>query len=165
MSLRRRMGMIFQRYALFDALTVFENVAFSLGRGQPLTASQAEAVHEMLARVHLSKAKDRLPAELSGGMRKRVAVARALVHQPALLLCDDPTAGLDPVTTRQIFDLLAEARAQRGMTCVVVSHACGPLRGLCDTAWMVERGEAVYFGPIDDGPAPVRRFLDAGARR
>ena len=98
-------------------------------------------------------------------LARKVASSAAPTAYPTLVPSDDPTAGLDPVTTRQIFDLLAEARAQRGMTCVVVSHACGPLRGLCDTAWMVERGEAVYFGPIDDGPAPVRRFLDAGARR
>lgn len=168
--LRQRVGMVFQSYALFDGMTVGENVAFPLvRRGLPTAEIQAR-VEAVLAQVYLKGAAHLSPGALSGGMRKRVSLARALVHEPEILLCDDPTAGLDPVTTRRIFDLLADDHRRRGTTLICVSHACGPLLELCSSVVMLAHGEVMFAGSGAEAtstkaPAETREFLLAGARR
>lgn len=125
-----QIGLMFQEGALFDSLTVFDNVAFPLvgGRVPSTTLNQAErekvseSVQSILARVGLSRAAFKLPGELSGGMRRRVALARALVARPELVLLDDPTAGLDPIASSVIMNLIVEMHNDYKPTMIIVSH-------------------------------------------
>ncbi len=125
LEVRRRMGMVFQGAALFDSLTVFENIAYPLREHTQLDDTAIEAcVREKLAFVNLDpdEVMDQLPAELSGGMRKRVAIARAVVTDPPIVLYDEPTSGLDPLTTATITHLIRKLQRERDVTSVVVSH-------------------------------------------
>ncbi len=120
---RRRMGMVFQEGALFDSLSVYENVAYMLREeGVRDEGAIERRVREVLGFVEMEHAIDKIPAELSGGMRRRVAIARAIVSQPCLMLYDSPTAGLDPVTSHTIIVLLAKLRDLNSVTSVVVTH-------------------------------------------
>ncbi len=121
--LRERLGMMFQGGALLDSMTVFDNVAFALReRTRASAADIAARVRESLAAVGLSDAEDLLPGQLSGGMVKRAALARALIMRPRILLCDEPFSGLDPVSARRIEALLGTINARFDVTVVVVSH-------------------------------------------
>jgi phospholipid/cholesterol/gamma-HCH transport system ATP-binding protein len=121
--IREHFGMLFQGGALFDSLTVGENVAFPLREKTRMGSAEIRAVvTEMLHGVGLKDVENKYPAELSGGMRKRVALARALVHHPEIMLFDEPTTGLDPVLVRAIHQLIYDTQAQFGYTAVVVSH-------------------------------------------
>ena len=123
--LRRDMGMVFQEAALFDSLTVYDNVAFYLHEHESLPEEEVgERVRESLRLVDLDpdQVVDLLPAELSGGMKKRVGTARSLIHRPSILLYDEPTSGLDPITIRTIDDLILKLQRDLGVTSVVVTH-------------------------------------------
>lgn len=123
LSLRRRMGVVFQGAALFDSLTVLENVAFPLKVHTKTHEEEIrQRVAEVLEEVGLPGIEDRYPSELSGGMKKRVGIARALVLQPDLMLFDEPTAGLDPTNARMICELIGELRRKLCATSVVVTH-------------------------------------------
>lgn len=120
---RRRLGMVFQMGALFDSLTVAENVGFALERHTDTPADERrEIVRQKLGLVGLSGIEDKLPSELSGGMRKRVSLARAIALEPEILLWDEPTTGLDPVMTSEIDRLIQEMTSQLGVTSLVVTH-------------------------------------------
>ena len=123
---RQQVGMVFQESALFDSLSVFENVSYPLlntaAGGGPRREELPERVIEALRFVELEHALDKLPSELSGGMRRRVAIARAIVNQPRLVLYDSPTAGLDPITAHTIVALILKERDTAGVTSVVVTH-------------------------------------------
>ena len=122
-TVRRKLGMLFQGGALLDSLTVFENLALPLHEHSDLNHAEiSDAVHDRLRAVGLKDADTLLPNQLSGGMRKRVALARAIIRDPMILLCDEPFSGLDPISTRQIEDLLVEINEERNITIVVVSH-------------------------------------------
>ncbi len=122
-AFRRRMGIVFQEGALFDSLSVFENVAYRLREEGVLAENQIEQrVREVLRFVELEHALEKMPAELSGGMRRRVAVARAIVSKPAIMLYDSPTAGLDPVTAQTINILIAKLRDVEHVSSLVVTH-------------------------------------------
>lgn len=163
-ELRRGVGMLFQNNALFDFLSVFENVAFPLRRLFALPEAEVEErVAERLARVGLSGFERRLPRDLSGGQKKRVGIARATVTRAPLVLYDEPAAGLDPVTSQRIFDLLrAEQRAQ-GATAVMVSSDVDRLLSVADRIAMIHGGRVVFEGPTAaalDSDAPIlRQFL------
>jgi len=126
LSYRQQVGMVFQESALFDSLTVFDNVAYPLtnrSSGEPPPAGEVEErVREALRFVELEPAIDKLPSELSGGMRRRVAIARAIVNKPRLVLYDSPTAGLDPITAHTIMTLILKERDTAGVTSLVVTH-------------------------------------------
>jgi len=122
MQLRRRIGYVFQFAALFDSLSVAANVALGLQRQGLGRDEVARRVEEALRLVELPDAGDRYPAELSGGMRKRVGIARAIALKPRYILYDEPTAGLDPVTTAAMNDLMIRARRELGATSIVVTH-------------------------------------------
>jgi phospholipid/cholesterol/gamma-HCH transport system ATP-binding protein len=144
MVVRSRMGMCFQYAALFDSMTVFDNVAFSLRRRTKLSESQIAAeVTRALHDVGLAGSDLKRPSELSGGMRKRVGVARALVMNPALLLYDEPSAGLDPIISAVIDELILDLRARLGMTSVVVTHQVGELFKIADRVMMIHEGHVV----------------------
>jgi phospholipid/cholesterol/gamma-HCH transport system ATP-binding protein len=122
-GVRRRIGMVFQYSALLDWMTVFENVAFPLHEHTPLVLAEIrDRVLSKLDVLGLSDAADRLPSELSGGMRKRVALARALILDPEIVMYDEPTSGLDPVMARVVDHLIVRTRDQFGVTSVVISH-------------------------------------------
>ncbi|MCA9541991.1 MAG: ATP-binding cassette domain-containing protein [Myxococcales bacterium] len=166
MALRGRIGMVFQNYALFDYLSVGENIAFPLRRLRDRPeAAIIDKVRTRLRQVHLPDIENLLPAELSGGMKKRVCLARATVHDPPIMLCDDPTAGLDPVTTNRIFALLKRLQAENRATAIIVSHETAYLRPICDAIALLDRGRLVFAGPTDDAlrHPEVRAFMEGEA--
>ncbi|MBM3495338.1 MAG: ATP-binding cassette domain-containing protein [Armatimonadetes bacterium] len=161
---RLRIGFVFQYAALFDSMTVFDNVAFGLVQHRRAKGSQLRTiVRERLADVHLEGAEGLYPAELSGGMQKRVGLARALAIDPAVLLYDEPTSGLDPVTGRAIDDLIVETRDRLGVTSVVVSHDIPTVLRISDRAAMISEGMLVALdtpeGLRDSDEPLVREFV------
>jgi len=164
MRVRSRIGMVFQNYALFDFMTVGENVAFPLEQlgGVPTDEIQRRSARR-LEQVSLPGVGQKLPSELSGGMKKRVCLARAMVHDPPVMLCDDPTAGLDPVTTNRIFALLAQLRAENAATAIIVSHEVEALWRLCDHVVLLEAGRVAFAGTLAEADAStlpgLRAFL------
>jgi phospholipid/cholesterol/gamma-HCH transport system ATP-binding protein len=158
---RTRMGMVFQSSALFDSLTVFENVAFPLREHTRLSEEKIAArVKEKLAVVELFEVEDKFPAELSGGMRKRVALARAIVREPKLVLYDEPTTGLDPLTTESVDEMIIGARTKLGVTSVVISHDIGSTFHIADHVAMLHDGRIVEEGP----PEKVRHSQEPHTR-
>jgi phospholipid/cholesterol/gamma-HCH transport system ATP-binding protein len=162
--LRRRIGMLFQNYALFDFMTVEDNVAFPVRqRGGLDDAAIAARVAERLRAVGLSGSERKLTAELSGGMKKRVGIARATVADAELVIYDEPSAGLDPVTTQKIYDLLAADQARTGASVLAVSSDVVALSRFVDEIAFLYRGAIAYRGPaatIADAPDPlVRQFV------
>lgn len=144
---RRHMGMVFQSAALFDYLSVRDNVLFGVKRRRKLSAKEAnELTSELLERVGLVEAADRLPNELSGGMKKRVGIARALALSPRVILYDEPTTGLDPVTAYTIDQLIVELRRDLGVTSLVVSHDVSSVFRVADRIAFLDRGKLVFDG-------------------
>ena len=161
---RRRIGMLFQNYALFDFLSVERNVAFPLEQRGGMTAPAiAERVAERLRAVGLVGSEHKLTGELSGGMKKRVGIARATVADAELVIYDEPTAGLDPVTTQKIYDLLAADQLRTKATVIAVSSDVTALAGFVDEIAFLYKGSILYRGPaatIADAPDPmVRQFV------
>ena len=139
--LRERFGMLFQGGALFDSLSVADNVAFPLReKTRQAPAQIAEAVSEMLNSVGLQGMDDKFPAELSGGMRKRAALARALAHRPEIMLFDEPTTGLDPIMVRAIHRLIADTQQRFQYTAVVVSHEVPGIFEIASRVAMLHEG-------------------------
>lgn len=162
--LRRRIGMLFQNYALFDFLTVAANVAFPLEQRGGMTPDEiATRVAERLRAVGLAGSEQKLTAELSGGMKKRVGIARATVADAEIVIYDEPTAGLDPVTTQKIYDLLAADQDRTGATVLAVSSDVVALAQFVDEIAFLYQGRILYRGPaatIADAPEPiVRQFV------
>ncbi len=167
-ALRIRMGVVFQSAALFDSLTVAENVAFPLRRHRHLPEQEvAQRVAELLGLVELEGTEPLMPSSLSGGMRKRVGIARAMALQPALILYDEPTSGLDPLTARTVDDLILRLRADLGVTSVVVTHSLDSAFRLADRLAVMEAGRLCAEGTPEEILAStvpfVRRFLDTRA--
>lgn len=161
----RRCGMQFQNDALFEHQTVLENVRYPLQRLTELPGSEILGrAMERLAMVGLHGFEERFPSELSGGQRRRVAVARACITDPELLICDDPTAGLDPVTSRRILDMIAGIRYQARNTVIVVSSDVLGLMSVSEQVAILWDGKvAAKAAParLWEEPRPnVRRFLD-----
>ena len=151
---RERMGMVFQSSALFDSMTVGDNVAFPLREHSKLSEPEIRAkVKEKLAVVDLHDVEEKYPAELSGGMRKRVALARAIVREPKIVLYDEPTTGLDPLTTESVDEMIIHARERLSVTSVVISHDIGSAFHIGDHIAMINEGRIVEEGT----PAEVRR--------
>jgi phospholipid/cholesterol/gamma-HCH transport system ATP-binding protein len=138
-------GMLFQNYALFDFMNVEDNIAFPLRQIGKLPEDEVKArVQAQLKAVSLPTIGHQYPRELSGGMKKRVSFARAVITDPPILFYDDPTAGLDPVISAKIFLLLAARQAAGGTTAVTISHDVGGLRGICDRFALLDRGRLVF---------------------
>jgi len=158
-SVRARFGMLFQGGALFDSLTVYDNVAFPLREKTRLSeAVIRERVHEQLAQVGLSGVNHKFPSELSGGMRKRAALARALVSQPEILLFDEPTTGLDPIRVNAIHQLILDLHRLLHFTAVIVSHEIPEIFSLATQVAMLHGGVIVATGTpaeIQASPDPV----------
>jgi phospholipid/cholesterol/gamma-HCH transport system ATP-binding protein len=151
LSLRREVGVMFQDGALFTALNVYDNVAFPLREHTDLSDREIdEVVTNRLREVGLESAADRFPAQLSGGMKKRAGLARALVLDPAILLCDEPDSGLDPVRTALIADLLVDQHAKGGGTILVVTHDIALARQVATHMSVVWNGKIVESGLAQD---------------
>jgi phospholipid/cholesterol/gamma-HCH transport system ATP-binding protein len=149
--IRRRIGMVFQYSALFDSLSVYENVCFGLRRHTRLTEPEiAEVVRGKLAMVGLPRTEDLMPSELSGGMQKRVGLARALAMDPDIVLYDEPTAGLDPITSATIADLIVKTRDQVGVTSVVVTHDVPTIKRVASRIAMLHRGRIIAVGTAEE---------------
>ena len=160
----RHVGMLFQNYALFDFMTVGENVAFPLVRQGGVARDEIDRrVRDRLRAVGLAGSEHKRPSELSGGMKKRVGIARATIARPDLVLYDEPSAGLDPVTTSKIYDLLRADHAETGATVIAVSSDVDALRAFAPRIAMLYKGKLRYDGPsadIADADDPVvRQFV------
>ncbi len=166
-AIRQRMAMVFQDAALFDSLTVRENVGYRLWEQGERSDDEIErAVVESLAFVGLDDILDKMPAELSGGMRKRVGIARALASGAKLLLYDEPTAGLDPINTCLVSRLIQRLKA-KGVTQVVVTHDLATAYEVADRIVMIKQGRVAFDGTVEalrrsDQPA-IREFLAPGS--
>jgi phospholipid/cholesterol/gamma-HCH transport system ATP-binding protein len=167
MVLRSRIGFVFQFAALFDSLTVRENLMLGLRRQRLEPAAMAERVMEALALVDLEGIEDRMPSELSGGMRKRVGLARAIALRPQYLLYDEPTTGLDPVTSAVINQLMIRTREKLGVTSIVVTHDMTSAYAVGDRIAMLYRGQIRQVGTVEQIQRThdpiVRQFIDGRA--
>ncbi len=148
-----RFGMLFQGGALFDSLTIWQNVAFRLLRGRlkkPQDEARAIAI-EKLRRVGLkADVADKFPAELSGGMQKRVGLARAIAAEPEIIFFDEPTTGLDPIMSRVINDLIREIVVEMGATAITITHDMSSVRAIADQVAMLHEGKIRWSGSIKD---------------
>ena len=166
-NLRRRFGMLFQDGALFDDMTVFDNVAFPMRLHTSMSEDEIrEKVSDRLARVGVAHAEQKFPSELSGGMRKRVAFARAIAIDPDIVLCDEPSSGLDPVMSATLDELILELHRTLGMTFIIISHDTAEARKVAEYIGMLANGKLVTFGPAervfaDNHPALEQFFTRA----
>lgn len=159
-GLQSRIGMLFQNNALFDFMTVADNIAFPLRRLFDMSESEIEArVKERLERVGLDGFEERLPAGLSGGQKKRVGVARATVTRADLIVYDEPAAGLDPVTSQRIFDLLRAEQQATGATVVMVSSDLERLLTVTDRVGMMWRGRLIFDGSTEEAFASENPYV------
>jgi phospholipid/cholesterol/gamma-HCH transport system ATP-binding protein len=150
---RRKFGMVFQGAALFDSMTVYENVAFPLREHAKLSEQEMrKRVAEKLAIVGLHDVAELYPADLSGGMRKRVGLARAIVRDPKIVLYDEPTTGLDPITTDYVDEMILTAKAKLGVTSLVISHDVASAFKVADQIAFLSEGKIVAHAP----PAELR---------
>jgi len=161
---RQRIGLLFQNAALFDSISVGENVAFPLRRHSRLSDAEIrERAEHLLAQVRLAREYDKMPADLSGGMRKRAGLARALALEPAIVLADEPSAGLDPVTAAEIDQLLVELNDRAGTTLIVVTHNIPSARVIGDELVFLHEGRIIAQGSadaLDESTVPlVRQFM------
>jgi phospholipid/cholesterol/gamma-HCH transport system ATP-binding protein len=163
-EVRRSTGFVFQYGALFDSLSVGENVAFGLEEQRRPKKEVQEIVEARLSEVGLPGVMEKLPSEISGGMRKRVAMARALATSPQLIFYDEPTSGLDPVMAGVIDDLIVRLRAQNNTTNIVVSHHLASILRIADRVLMLHEGKLVANGTpeeIRNSASPVvQQFLE-----
>jgi phospholipid/cholesterol/gamma-HCH transport system ATP-binding protein len=165
---RKRIGFLFQQAALYDSLTVEENVAFPIQRHlKPKDGEWKERVHELLQMVGMEEHANKLPSEISGGMQKRVGLARALALEPELLLFDEPTSGLDPITSAEIDDLILKLNEKRKVTSLLVTHDVHSAKHVSDRVVLLDRGNIVAEGKMQDLAKSrhplVASFLDGGA--
>jgi phospholipid/cholesterol/gamma-HCH transport system ATP-binding protein len=150
---RERMGMVFQSAALFDSMTVGDNVAFPLREHNTGGLSEKEIqekVKDKLAVVDLHDVEQKYPAELSGGMRKRVGLARAIIRDPKIVLYDEPTTGLDPLTTESVDEMIINAREKLSVTSVVISHDIGSAFHIADRIAVINEGRIVEEGTPEE---------------
>jgi len=161
---RKKIGFLFQYSALFDSISVGENVAFPLRRHTSLTGSEIrDRVAEKLQRVGLEGIEKKMPSEISGGMRKRVGLARALALGPRILLADEPSSGLDPVTAGEIDELLLDLKEHEGTTMVIVTHNIPSARRIGDELLLLHQGKILARGTAGELEASehelVREFM------
>ena len=147
-ALRRRIGMIFQHFNLMSAKTVWQNVELPLKVAGVPQAERWRKVGELLELVGLQGKRDAYPAQLSGGQKQRVGIARALVHDPQILLCDEATSALDPETTESILALLRDINRRLGLTIILITHEMAVIRAICDRVVVLEGGQVVEQGPV-----------------
>jgi phospholipid/cholesterol/gamma-HCH transport system ATP-binding protein len=165
-EIRKKMGFLFQHAALYDSLTVAENVAFPLihHRREMSKSERADWVGQLLAEVGLEGSLGKMPSDVSGGMQKRVGLARALALEPEILLLDEPTAGLDPISSGEINELILKLQRERQMASIVVTHDLHSARTIADRLALLSEGNVAIEGTFKDleqsDIAFVKKFLE-----
>jgi phospholipid/cholesterol/gamma-HCH transport system ATP-binding protein len=150
-ELRKQIGFLFQGAALYDSMTVRENLEFPLIRNFNFTESERETkVKGVLEKVSLEGAIDKMPAELSGGMKKRIGLARTIITEPKLILYDEPTTGLDPITSKEISELIIELQKDLKVTSIVVTHDLICAKIIADRAIVLKDAKVMYEGRMDE---------------
>jgi len=150
-QVRRKMGFLFQDAALFDSLNLYENLALPLFRLTDKSPEEVDfVIDRVLHQVGLAAEKKKMPSELSGGMRKRAGLARALVLEPRIVLADEPSSGLDRITASEIDDLLLKQKAEHNTTLIVVTHDVRGARRVGDRIAVLDKGKLVAFGPVEE---------------
>jgi len=146
--LLQKVGFSFQQSALFDFLDLYSNLAFPLKESRQMEDEKIEdLVLDLAGKLGLEDALKKMPAELSGGMKKRVSLGRAIIHQPRLLFCDDPTAGLDPITSAAISDLILKLKSELKFSLLLVSNESSVIRKLADRVYLLHQGRLKEVGP------------------
>jgi phospholipid/cholesterol/gamma-HCH transport system ATP-binding protein len=163
---RKKFGMVFQYSALLDSMNVLDNVAFPLREHTKLKEKEIrQRVKDKLSALKLENVEQKFPSQLSGGMRKRVGLARALMLEPEAILYDEPTSGLDPITARLVDELILETRDNFGVTSIVISHDMAGALRIADQIFLLARGEVVASGTpkalVDSQNDLVQQFLDS----
>ncbi len=160
MTVRRRMGMLFQGSALFDSLTIGENVAYGLKEHSNKTPEEIdEIVRRNLMFVDMAGTEDMMPAELSGGMKKRAALARAMAYQPEIMLYDEPTTGLDPITATTINALIRKTQAEFHVTSIVVTHELASGFSVADRVAVMDEGRILEIGTVEEIKNSTNEFI------
>jgi phospholipid/cholesterol/gamma-HCH transport system ATP-binding protein len=150
-EIRKKMGFLFQHAALYDSLTVEQNVAFPLQHHKKMSKSeQRDRVHALLAEVGMEGAVAKMPSDISGGMQKRVGLARALALEPDILLLDEPTAGLDPISSGEIDDLVLKLQKEHHMASIVVTHDLHSAKTIADRLALLDKGDVVIDGSFEE---------------
>jgi phospholipid/cholesterol/gamma-HCH transport system ATP-binding protein len=168
-EVRKKVGFLFQQAALYDSLTVEENVAFPLSRHSRMSENERkDRVRDLLANVGMEHDLQKMPSEISGGMQKRVGLARALALEPEILLFDEPTSGLDPITAAEIGELIRELKKKHQISAVVVTHDVPGARAFSDRLVLLQEGKILAEGSFEDlqkNKDPfVAQFLGYGSR-
>ena len=168
-EVRKKVGFLFQQAALYDSLTVEENVAFPLSRHSRMSENERkDRVRDLLANVGMEHDLQKMPSEISGGMQKRVGLARALALEPEILLFDEPTSGLDPITAAEIGELIRELKKKHQISAVVVTHDVPGARAFSDRLVLMQEGKILAEGSFEDlqkNKDPfVAQFLGYGSR-
>jgi phospholipid/cholesterol/gamma-HCH transport system ATP-binding protein len=159
-EVRKKIGFLFQSAALYDSLTVAENVAFPLARHTKMSeAERKNRARELLSAVGMERDLEKLPSEISGGMQKRVGLARALALDPEILLFDEPTAGLDPITAAEIGNLIVEQKEKRNITSVVVTHEIRSAKIFADRFVLMNEGKILADGAFDELRKSRNKFV------
>jgi phospholipid/cholesterol/gamma-HCH transport system ATP-binding protein len=163
---RHRIGMLFQQNALFDSMTVEDNMGFVLKEVKGFSPKQIrQRVDELLERLHLGPIGKKWPSELSGGMKKRVGIARAVAHDPEMIFYDDPTAGLDPVTSDVISELIKELGENKNNTAIIVSNYLPLIMKAAQKAALLYKGKIIDLGDPaklkDSQPPELKKFLES----
>lgn len=159
--LRMKMGFLFQHAALYDSLTVAENVAFPLEHHcrEMRNSERSDRVQKLLTEVGMETSLDKMPSDISGGMQKRVGLARALALNPEILLLDEPTAGLDPISSREIDDLILKLQVEHHMASIVVTHDLYSAKTISNRLALLDQGNVVIEGTFDDLQQSDIRFV------
>ena len=148
---RKKVGFLFQQSALYDSMTIGQNVDFPMSRHSKLSsAERGEHVRQLLKSVEMDGNQNKMPADISGGMKKRVGLARALVLEPSVVMFDEPTAGLDPITAAEIARLIVDLRDRRHIASLVVTHDLHTARTISDRMIVLDGGKAIFCGTLDE---------------